>query len=669
MCSGVYALAVSFFAVFAQAHGANAQETSQPPATSSPASDATPSAEEAAAARDLTICAVSNDAACIGRLLSRGWAPDLLNEFGETALFAAISAGASEAAGALVRAGADTKIDIGGITPEQFALELGDPNMMSVVVTDLDQQAGALLTAAAASNDVSLMRESLSMGAEIDGRPPSEIPLHAALIADAAEALAFLIENGADPNLKSQDGLTALVVAIAGDDIPAARLLIEAGASPEEPVEGVLPLSFAAMLGSKEMVELLLDSGADPATANSDGSIPARVAQAAGEDDIAELLGGIPVDQSAELLKAIGAGNYTAAWNALRSGADPEVRDSAGIPASIVALLEGDMSIVRLLYHEDEVDLLARATDGMTALQAALSLEDPMLRMEATNYLLATAYGRGSLLDMFKGENGDSPSPGVSFATQWGEGIDPKDPKALAYLRSLASLMPDALKSALDQGASSTMPPFAAAILSGNRMSARLFGALGVAAPEMNGISLQDIARARRDWAMLYFLPGDRRAPVSLVKGASIDTKKIMQGKLRDWGYYIGEIDGIFGAGSKAAMQAYLEDRRTELLGMAEEVDGSEELSGKEISLREFPSDGNPDAATKVVIVDGLDDCQWRVMEWSDATDGRAESFVGCVRPNSGAWNGNGFGLVKYWNSGSSIELYGWGGWEDRENL
>ena len=51
--------------------------------------------------------------------------------------------------------------------------------------------------------------------------------------AGSADLVRLFLEKGADPNLKSKDGQTALVVAVGRNDAEIARLLAEGGADPD----------------------------------------------------------------------------------------------------------------------------------------------------------------------------------------------------------------------------------------------------------------------------------------------------------------------------------------------------------------------------------------------------------------------------------------------------
>lgn len=156
------------------------------------------------------------------------------------------------------------------------------------------------------------------------------------------DVLQWMLEHGADPNVKDERG-TPLTTAIAQDDVAAARMLLDHGATAEPhliyraidankgldliseemlrlliaagvDIDYVVPgrgtaLHYAAWLGSKEKVQMLLRLGANPNIlfydklgASRDGEeglcmfeeyeaiTPVDIAKKLGDDDIHEIL-------------------------------------------------------------------------------------------------------------------------------------------------------------------------------------------------------------------------------------------------------------------------------------------------------------------------------------------------------------------------------------------
>ncbi|MDF2717490.1 MAG: hypothetical protein K0R28_4415 [Paenibacillus sp.] len=113
------------------------------------------------------------------------------------------------------------------------------------------------------------------------------------------ETAAYLLQAGADINLKSRDGKlnnTPLHASIAGNHINLARLLLEHGSDIDSPCEGELrkgftPLHVAAHFNRIEIAKLLLEHGANPRIPNAGSITPADYALVKGNTEMADLLG------------------------------------------------------------------------------------------------------------------------------------------------------------------------------------------------------------------------------------------------------------------------------------------------------------------------------------------------------------------------------------------
>ena len=113
--------------------------------------------------------------------------------------------------------------------------------------------------------------------------------MYAALYGDT-RALVELLDKGADPDTKNDAGATALLWAV--DDAEATGILLEHGAKPNvRSADGLTPLMVAlARLGSADVVKLLLDHGAKP-----EGNVVGRAA-VIGDEALMRLL----IDRGAE---------------------------------------------------------------------------------------------------------------------------------------------------------------------------------------------------------------------------------------------------------------------------------------------------------------------------------------------------------------------------------
>jgi len=111
--------------------------------------------------------------------------------------------------------------------------------------------------------------------------------LHLAIFGRQEAAARVLLDAGADPNVLATSSFARvppLGTAAFVQSVPLARLLLDHGADPNRPGEGgFTALHAAAQNGDEELARLLLERGADPSVATDDGRRP-------GDLGLAELL-------------------------------------------------------------------------------------------------------------------------------------------------------------------------------------------------------------------------------------------------------------------------------------------------------------------------------------------------------------------------------------------
>lgn len=125
-----------------------------------------------------------------------------------------------------------------------------------------DYSAGNPLAIAAWNGRASIVRILLDTG----GVSQDDLSFIVILAASRGhvEVLRILINAGADIDIATGDGTTALMSAVRNERIDAARMLIDAGAAVNaRTVDGTSPLMLSATLGNRDITRVLLDSGAN----------------------------------------------------------------------------------------------------------------------------------------------------------------------------------------------------------------------------------------------------------------------------------------------------------------------------------------------------------------------------------------------------------------------
>ena len=184
-----------------------------------------------------------------------------------------------------------------------------------------------------------------------------------------AEVVGTIIEKKAKVDAKTKDGRTPLMFAVLEPNrLEAARILLAAGANPNvKTVDGLTPLLFAAGTAKNfQTVKLLLGAGADitAKTEKQVSVVPPNsdalfVASAAGETENAKILLTKPFPQSSKdiaLMEAAHGGRLEFAKLMLQNGADPNAKDVNGRTAIQFAGAQGQEALIRLLAEAGAKD-------------------------------------------------------------------------------------------------------------------------------------------------------------------------------------------------------------------------------------------------------------------------------------------------------------------------
>ena len=595
----------------------------------------------------LTILATRDRDDLVAEIVGAGVDPDGLNSAGSTALHNAILAEAANAVAALVGLGADVTVERDGLTATELADATGNGTILRLLDASGETAKATRLAIAARSGDLGRIEAILADGTDVNARDAvGYVPVLHAALAGNADAVAYFAERGGEAEAASDDGLTTLGVLVMSGDVVAVGDFLSRGASADHRMNGIPMLALAIVAGDDAMVDLLLEHGADRTLESDDGATPGMLAMSLGREELAGRLGGIPEPEPAmDLIAAVVAGDADIVKRLLEAGEDPGRRAANGMPAIVIAAGNGDYPTLKHLLDAG-ADVTSSDRNGNNAVHAALAQSDSP-SFPAHFAVLRRASEAGKLESVLSKTNNAGRSAFVRLAgTRMRVGA--------MLLKKLLGQLPNS-RILAERPDRDGVSPMLAAVLSDHGEMLSIFAEIGVSfdLPPGQGTA-QDLARASQSWAALAALPDDRVVPAGFRKGASRSDKSEMQRLLREWGYYPGAIDGLFGPGSRAALRTFLLDRDRDLRAMAPHSE----------SIRQGDPVAREDGDTDYWLDASGPDCQWRIREWKDARPAWSTRFIGCVTGDP-RWNSHGFALVRYGTGTEELRFFGAGGWSD----
>lgn len=93
--------------------------------------------------------------------------------------------------------------------------------------------------------------------ADVNAQTPGEgaTALHGAAYEGNVECVQYLLDNGADVNLRDDDGWTSLHAAVCGKKKKCVALLLKANCDPfAETIDGLTPFQMAVEIGSDKLI-------------------------------------------------------------------------------------------------------------------------------------------------------------------------------------------------------------------------------------------------------------------------------------------------------------------------------------------------------------------------------------------------------------------------------
>ena len=378
----------------------------------------------------------------------------------------------------------DAQRELLALKREQVSLESAMTALpMLPLQQTFDQRLKSSITDAAATNEEdnevrsiqALIKDSPDLINAITGRNVGnqlETPLMTASRKGQLVVARFLLDNGANVNLKGGNGNTPLHTAAQAGHKGMVEMLLARGADVNASYVNQLetdqgqhslqtPMLLAARAGFKSVVEVLLANKADPNAKDQFGGTPLHQAAAKGLKQIAETLlaGGANVNalrlshppnqyDSPDVLSAFGTPLHLAVQQKdramvellLAKGADVSLRNHLGETPLSLAARHGDTNLVALLLAA-KADVNASPDSGSFQGWTALHHAVNKVRGDAAELLLKSGANPNARLgvawpDRRNGESGFTPLLIASYKVQPHLGLLLLDSKADPKLKS-----------------------------------------------------------------------------------------------------------------------------------------------------------------------------------------------------------------------------------------
>lgn len=311
-------------------------------------------------------------------LLAHDAKVDVIVRGGTTPLGLAASRGDFAATRLLLAAGADTELrGADGRRPSDHALSRGHTRIAQLLRATRRQQLRAvdlelpLLSVAAARGSISVVREQIGLGTDINGRDPDGMtPLMRASEAGQDDVVKLLLELRARVTTTGPKGITALQLAAKRGHLQSVRLISRARPTPKDMDTA---MNLAVNTRHWKVVDHLL--AARPRNTPPKITLTRAVADQAPHRLIENLISrGVDIngvdDQGATPLgTALKKGDAELTALLLRNGANPK-RKSTGIPPICIAAVEGSPRTIELLLVSG-ADVNQPTEQGATALLVA----------------------------------------------------------------------------------------------------------------------------------------------------------------------------------------------------------------------------------------------------------------------------------------------------------
>lgn len=361
----------------------------------------------------LHVAALNGHHRIASTLLNHGADKDALDQAGETPLMKAVKMGHESVLEILLAEGADTDVSCAyyGRSALHLAVGARHDGMLTALLDhganenarDAEGYTPLAWAISAGGSLLPLVKTLLQAGADLNipsGDCNDCVALHVAARVGDADAIALLLLNGADIDVRDKDGDTPLVWAIRSHHLGCVEVLLHAGAKVDvrsTDDNGFAALHVAADQGSDAMVYLLLEFEADINILNNLGETAAIRAVGGGHKRVVQTLS----EFGANFTIATARNGYTPLHFAvhleredivkiLSKGVDTLIADHDGETPLMWAARGGNARLVEIMMADRET-FDEDSPDGCVALR------------------LASFHGRDEAVDaLLKGVNKDA---------------------------------------------------------------------------------------------------------------------------------------------------------------------------------------------------------------------------------------------------------------------
>jgi len=255
----------------------------------------------------LIYASMAGNVALVRSLVTAGANPNFTTASGDSALLLAVKRDASEIVQILITAGAQPGIaDPRGFTPLMAAAANGNMQLARLLLERgadpgaRNRDGRSLLVFAAIGGSTDLGRLLIDLGADVNEQSSLDQGWNPLLKASDLRRHGFmrlLVEHGANLDVSTKDGKTALMLAASEDeqrsrgDLEAVEILLNAGTVPNaKDASGWTALMYVAQYGGSDLARLLIKHGADPRIVNNKRQTALDIALEFSQHDVAEVL-------------------------------------------------------------------------------------------------------------------------------------------------------------------------------------------------------------------------------------------------------------------------------------------------------------------------------------------------------------------------------------------